>query len=147
MTTTFPNTIAIQDAIVAEFEAFGDWDARYKHIIELGKNLDPFPETARTEDNIVKGCQSQVWMIAHLEADKMMIQADSDALIVRGLIALILRLYSGQTPDTILTTKPEFIERINMGQHLSMTRSNGLAAMIKQIQFYALAFKMKLAQG
>lgn len=137
----------IQNQIVEEFEAFKDWDERYKHIIDLGKALPEFPEEARTEDNIVKGCQSQVWMIADLQDGNMVIKADSDAMIVRGLVSLVLRLYSGQPPAVVLQTKPEFIERINMGQHLSMQRSNGLAAMIKQIQFYALAFQAKVAAG
>ncbi len=138
----------IQDEIVAEFESLKDWDERYKHIIDLGRKLPKFPEEHRVEKNMVKGCQSQVWMVADLADDgRVYFQADSDAMIVRGLIALLLRLYSGHAPDEILSARPEFVERINMSQHISMTRSNGLFAMIKQIQLYALAFKMKQQQG
>jgi len=138
----------IQNQIVDEFNAFTDWDARYKHIIELGKALPDFPEAARTEDNIVKGCQSQVWMLAELSDDgRVVFEADSDAMIVRGLVSLLLRVYSNQPPAVILQTDPEFIDRINMSQHISMQRSNGLFAMIKQMKFYALAFQMKAAQA
>ncbi len=134
----------IQDQIVQEFEALNDWDVRYKHIIQLGKNLPDFPDSARLEENLIKGCQSQVWMTAELKEDgRVCFQADSDAMIVRGLVSLLLRLYSGQPPETILATVPEFFERIEMGKHLSMQRSNGLHAMIKQMKFYALAFQMK----
>ncbi len=141
---TVMTTQEIQDGIVREFEALSDWDARYRHLIQLGKNLPDFPESARVEENIIKGCQSQVWMLAELKPDGIIeFQADSDAMIVRGLVSLLLRLYSGQTPDVILATAPEFLERIDMGKHLSMQRSNGLHAMMKQMKFYALAFKMK----
>lgn len=138
---------SIQDAIVAEFEAFKDWDSRYKHLIQLGKALPNLPDTDKTEDNIVKGCQSQVWMITELKPDgNLYFYADSDAMIVRGLIALLLRVYSGHPPKAIMATRPSFIDRIQMTQHISAQRSNGLHAMIKQIQFYALAYQMKLEQ-
>ncbi len=142
--TSTLSIIEIQEQIVQEFKALVDWDARYKHIIHLGKGVQGFPEEARTADNIIKGCQSQVWMLAELRADgRVYFQADSDAMIVRGLVSLLLRLYSGQTPDTIIATAPEFFERIDMAKHLSMQRSNGLYSMIKQMKFYALAFKMQ----
>lgn len=148
MTPTTKSLPEIQDEIVAEFESFQDWDERYRHIIDLGRKLPPFPEEQRVAKNIVKGCQSQVWMVAELAEDgRVYFQADSDAMIVRGLIALLLRLYSGHTPDEIIATKPEFVERIHMSQHISMTRSNGLFAMIKQIQLYALALKMAQNQS
>lgn len=138
----------VQDDIVSEFESLKDWDDKYKHIIKLGKELPELPEEKRQEKYLVKGCQSQVWMIPEpsgldLENLKVYFHVDSDAMIVRGLISLIMRLYNGRTPAEILSTKPDFIERIEMGKHLSMQRSNGLAAMIKQIQMYAMALKLR----
>ena len=103
-------------------------------------------ESVKTEENKVRGCQSQVWLFGDLRDGRVWFQADSDAMIVRGLAALILRLYSGRTPDEILANDPDFIERIGMSEHLSMTRSNGLRAMVKQIKLYALAYKAKLSQ-
>ena len=142
------STDQIQAAIVETFKTLPDWDSRYKHIIQLGKQLPNMADADKTADNIVKGCQSQVWMTASLNDDgTITFIADSDAVIVRGLISLILRLYSGQTPQTILETRPSFIDDIEMTQHISAQRSNGLHAMIKQIQFYAIAYKMKLEQG
>ena len=101
----------------------------------------------KTEENKVRGCQSQVWLFGDLRDGQVWFQADSDAAIVRGLAALILRVYSGRTPDEILATEPEFVEQIGMSEHLSMTRSNGLRAMVKQIKIYALAYKAKLSQA
>ncbi|MBK8189177.1 MAG: SufE family protein [Vampirovibrionales bacterium] len=140
-------TDALQEAIVAEFSALESWDARYRHLIELGRRLPAFPQTLHDDNHLVRGCQSQVWMHVTL-SDQGYIQliADSDALIVRGLVALLLRIYSDQTPETILATRPTFIERIEMSRHISMQRANGLAAMIKQIQLYALAFQLQRAQ-
>lgn len=141
-------TDALQDAIVAEFSAIASWDARYRHLIDLGRRLSAFPEEYRTDDFLVRGCQSQVWLHASLDVATgcVQLQADSDALIVRGLVALLLRVYHNQTPETILATRPTFIERIEMSRHISMQRANGLGAMIKQIQLYALAFQMQRAQ-
>lgn len=137
---------AIQQEIICEFEGLKEWTDRYKHIIALGKQVNSFPEEHKKDQNIVKGCQSRVWLHAELENDGCIhFFADSDAAIVRGLIALLLRFYSGQTPDTILTTPPAFIQKIGMDQHLSMTRSNGLASMVKQMKIYAMAYKSKLA--
>ncbi len=135
-----------QAAIVAKFNQLPDWNARYKYIIDLGKQLPSLPDEHKTEDNIVRGCQSQVWMVADEQDGMVIFTADSDALIVKGLIALILQVYSGQPPEAILANPPEFINQIDMGKHLSMQRSNGLAAMVKQIQMYALGYKVKLAQ-
>ncbi len=135
-----------QAAIVTQFNALPDWDARYKYIIDLGKQLPSLPDADKNDDNIVRGCQSQVWMVASEDGGKVYFKADSDALIVRGLVALILQVYSGQPPEAILANPPEFINQIDMGKHLSMQRSNGLAAMVKQIQMYALGYKVKLAQ-
>lgn len=141
-----PTIAEQQHAIVNQFNALPDWDTKYAHIIDLGKKLPPLDESHKTEDNIVRGCQSQVWMVSELDGDKVIFKADSDALIVKGLIALILSVYSGQTPADILANPPSFLEDIDMGKHLSMQRSNGLAAMVKQIQMYALAYKVKLGQ-
>lgn len=146
---TMTNTASItetQHELVNEFLAIDDWDARYAHIIELGKALSPLADEHKTDDNIVRGCQSQVWMVSNYENGLVTFKADSDALIVRGLIAMILRVYSGHTPDDILANPPEFLEKMELGKHISMTRSNGLAAMIKQIQFYAMAYKASSMQ-
>jgi cysteine desulfuration protein SufE len=134
----------VQDTIVEEFAFFDDWTERYKYIIDLGRSLAPMDENVKTEENKVRGCQSQVWLFGKLWDGRVWFQADSDAMIVRGLAALILRFYSGRTPDEILGAEPEFIEKIGMSEHLSMTRANGLRAMVKQIKLYALAYKAKL---
>lgn len=133
-----------QDQIVAEFEQFDDWRARYKHIIELGRQLPDFPEEHRLDNNIVKGCQNRVWLHASLDGDKVVFVADSEAQIVRGLVALLLRVYSGHTPDEIMEGDASFIQRVGLGENLTMNRANGLASMIKQMKFYALAFKSLL---
>lgn len=134
----------IRNQIIQEFNGFADWTERYKHLIAIGKDIPEMPEGAKTDDNIVKGCQSKVWLHAKLEEGKIIFTADSDAAIVRGLIALLVRFYSGQDPDTIFSTPPDFITEIGMDQHLSMTRSNGLASMIKQMKIYAMAFNAKM---
>ena len=131
-------------AIVLEFQKFSEWESRYKHLIELGKKLAPLPDEYKTEENKIKGCQSQVWLHAKLDGNKVIFSADSDASIVKGIIALLVQVYSGLTPDEILTTKPTFLEEIGLKEHLSMSRANGLTAMVKQISFYAMAFKVKL---
>lgn len=138
---------AIKTQIIDEFNKFNDWSERYKHLIAIGKDLQPMPEGSKTDDNIVKGCQSKVWLHADLKDGKIIFTADSDAAIVRGLIALLVRFYSGQDPDTIFITPPDFITEIGMDQHLSMTRSNGLASMVKQMKIYAMAYKAKLGRG
>jgi len=136
-------TIAeVQDEVVDEFSFFDDWQERYKHIIELGRELPPLPDEFKTEDNLVRGCQSQVWLHAETRDDgSVYFQADSDALIVRGLVALTVRVYSGHPPAEVAATPPEFLERIGMSEHLSMTRANGLRALIKKIKIYALAYQ------
>ncbi|MBI1318550.1 MAG: SufE family protein [Candidatus Hydrogenedens sp.] len=135
------NSIAEKQAdITASFQAIDDWESRYRKIIQLGKALPDMPEERKTEDNKVKGCQSQVWLHAALENGRLVFQADSDAAIVRGLIALLLEVYSGQTPAEILAADQTFIDDIGLIEHLSQTRSNGLSAMIKQIKYYALAY-------
>ncbi len=134
-----------QDRIVKEFNLFEDWTERYKHIIKLGAKLDPLPEEDHIEENLVKGCQSQVWLTASLEDGKVIFNADSDAAITKGLVSLMVRFYSGHTPDEIMQTNPDFISKIGMAQHLSPTRANGLASMVKQMKIYAMAFKTKLS--
>lgn len=133
-----------QDRIVRQFELLGEWPERYKFIIKQGQKLDPLDEEKKTEDNLVRGCQSQVWLDTELDDDRIIFRADSDAAITKGLVALLVNFYSGETPDEILSTDPEFIKKIGMQEHLSPTRSNGLASMVKQMKIYAMAYKSKL---
>lgn len=134
-----------QDRIIREFQALSDWQERYKHIIKMGQKLPPLDDKFKVEENLVRGCQSQVWLTTDTEDDKVIFKADSDAAITKGLVALMVNFYSGEDPDTILTSQPEFIKKIGMQEHLSPTRSNGLASMIKQMKIYAMAYKAKLA--
>lgn len=131
----------IQKQIIDEFEGFDDWDDRYAKIIKMGRELEEFPEELKTDKNKLDGCQSQVWTTAEMDNGNVVIKADSDAMIVKGLIALLLKVYSGQKPDDILTNPPDFLSELGIDKHLSPTRKNGLAAMLKQIQMYAFAFK------
>ena len=130
-----------QDKIVKEFENFTEWDDKYAHLIELGKNMKEFPEKFKTEKNKIEGCQSQVWFNAEFKDGKVYFSADSDSTIVKGLTSLLVNVYSGHTPEEILSSPPDFIHKIGIDSHLSPTRKNGLGAMLKQIQLYALAFK------
>lgn len=132
------------ETIKEDFAHFSEWEGRYKHLIELGKKMPPMSEEYRAEANKIKGCQSQVWLGAKLVGDKVHFEADSDASIVKGIIALLVYVYSDSTPEEILSTKPTFLEDIGLREHLSMSRANGLTAMVKQISFYAMAFKAKL---
>jgi cysteine desulfuration protein SufE len=141
MSTTIAET---QDQIIDDFSLMDDWDDKYAYIIELGKKIPGLPDEDKTETNIIKGCQSKVWITSKMENGKVYYQADSDALIVRGLISLLLKTYSGHTPEEIINTEPYFIDKIGMRQHLSMTRSNGLVSMVKQMKLDALAYKTKL---
>lgn len=136
-----------QDRIVRQFELLGDWPERYKYIIKLGQKLDPLDDKHKVEENLVRGCQSQVWLVTELDDDKLIFKADSDAAITKGLVAMLVNFYSGESPDAILKTDPEFIEKIGMQQHLSPTRSNGLASMVKQMKIYAMAYKSKISQS
>lgn len=131
----------IQDEIVKEFEQYTDWEDKYRHIINLGRQLPPIDEQARTDKNKLSGCQSQVWINAKLDNGRILFEADSDAAIVKGLVALVIRVYSNHTPDEILSSPPEFVKKIGIDNHLSPTRKNGLGSMMKQIQMYAIAFK------
>jgi len=132
-----------QEEIIEEFSAFDDWMDKYSLLIELGNELDSFDETHRVEQNLIDGCQSKVWLHAEMHDGKIEFQGDSDAIIVKGIVALLLRVLSGHTPDEILESDLYFIDKIGLKEHLSPTRSNGLVAMVKQIKAYALAFKAK----
>lgn len=127
-----------QDAIAEEFAFFGDWTERYQYLIDLGRKLPSFPDALKTEEHKVQGCQSQVWLVANGDAQKLTFQAISDSAIVSGLIALLLRVYSGRSAQEILDTEPTYIQAIGLARHLSPTRSNGLAAMLQTIKAYAL---------
>ena len=133
----------IKAEIIEEFEFLEDWMERYEHIIALGKSLPLIDKQHQTEDNIINGCQSKVWIHAEQLDDKIVFTADSDAILTKGIIALLLRVYSNQTPETILNTESDFIDKIGLKEHLSPTRANGLLAMIKQIKLYALVFQIK----
>lgn len=126
-----------QIAIAEEFGFFGDWTERYQYLIDLGRKLPTFPDDLRTESNKVHGCQSQVWLVASGNSEKVDFHAISDSSIVSGLIALLLRVYSGRSADEILKTEPQFIEAIGLAKHLSPTRSNGLAAMLMKVKEHA----------
>jgi len=130
-----------QKEVVAEFNGISDWEDRYKKIIEIGKALPEMPDARKLEDYKVKGCQSQVWIHADFKDGKVIFDADSDALIVRGLVALLLRIYSNASPDEILLTPPDFVKEIGLESKLSPSRANGLYSMIKQMKFYAMAFQ------
>ena len=130
----------VQNRIVREFNLLEDWAERYKYIIKLGSKLPQLDSSKKIEHNIVKGCQSQVWLHAEFSEGKIIFEADSDAAITKGLVALMVHLYSHQSPNAILATEPTFITEIGMNEHLSPTRANGLASMVKQMKIYALAF-------
>jgi cysteine desulfuration protein SufE len=130
----------IQDEIVAEFSMFDDWMDRYEYIIELGKGLPILEEQYKTEDNIIKGCQSKVWVHGEQKGDKIVFTADSDAILTKGIIAILIRAFSNQKASDILDANTDFIDEIGLKEHLSPTRANGLVSMIKQIKMYALAF-------
>ena len=130
----------IQDDIIEEFSSFDDWMDRYTLLIEYGNGLEPFPEDARTEQNLIDGCQSQVWFTAHAEDGKIIYQGDSDAILVKGIVALLIHVLSGHTAREIVDADLYFIDRISLREHLPPTRSNGLVAMLKQMREYAMAF-------
>lgn len=133
----------IQDSIVDEFSIFDDWMERYEYIIDLGKSLPLIDSAYKTEDNIIQGCQSKVWVHAELKDDKIVYTADSDAILTKGIIALLIRSFSNQTPSDILSANTDFIDKIGLKEHLSPTRANGLVSMVKKIKMYALAFEAK----
>ena len=133
----------IEAEIKEEFSLFDSWDDKYEYIIDLGKKLLPLDERHKIGENRVRGCQSTVWLVADYKDGKVFYKAESDAVIVKGLISMLIRVLSGQTPDDIIQAKLNFIHEIGMTTHLAQTRSNGLLAMVKQMKNYALAFKVK----
>lgn len=136
----------LQDEVIEEFSDFDDWMDKYQLLIDLGNEQEPLDEKYKTEQNLIDGCQSRVWLQADMEDGNVVFQAESDALIVKGIIALLIKVISGHTPDEILNSDLYFIEKIGLKEHLSPTRSNGLLAMVKQMRMYALAFKAKQAE-
>lgn len=135
-----------QDEIIEEFSEMSTWMDRYAYIIDLGNTLETLPESQHTPDNLIDGCQSRLWLNCEDRDGKLYFQADSDAIIVKGLISLLIRVFSGRTPQEILDTDLYFIDRIGFKDNLSPTRSNGLLSMVKKIRAYALAFKIKEAE-
>ena len=136
---------AIQDELIDEFSMFEDWMQRYEYMIDLGKSLPIIKEDLKTDDLIIKGCQSKVWLNASLEEDKLIFTADSDAIITKGIIAILIRVFSNQKPSDILGANTNFIDEIGLKEHLSPTRANGLVSMIKHIKMYAIAQQTKLS--
>lgn len=133
----------IEQQIIDEFANFDEWIDKYAYIIDLGKDCPVIDEKDKTEANLIKGCQSRVWVSCDYRDGKVYFKADSDAVITKGIISLLIRVYSGQTPQDILDNEPVFIDQIGLKEHLSPTRSNGLTSMLKQIKMYALAFSIK----
>ena len=133
----------IQEEIIEEFSTFDDWMDRYQLLIDLGNEQPPLADEYKNDNNLIEGCQSRVWLQADYTDGKVIFRAESDALIVKGIVSLLIKVYSGHTPDEILDNEPYFVEAIGLREHLSPTRSNGLLAMIKQIKLYALAYKSK----
>ena len=134
----------IQNDIIDEFSMFEDWEERYQYMIDLGKTLPLIDEQYKTEDHIIKGCQSRVWAHANLENDKVVFTADSDAVITKGIIAILIRVFSNQSPKDIIDANTDFIDEIGLKEHLSPTRANGLVSMIKQLKMYAVAYQTQL---
>jgi cysteine desulfuration protein SufE len=133
----------IENEIVEEFALFDSWNDKYEYIIDLGKKLPPLEDQYKLDENRVRGCQSTVWLVADYKNGKVFFKAESDSVIVKGLISMLIRVLSGQTPDEIINAKLEFIQKIGMTTHLAQTRSNGLVSMVKQMKNFALAFKAK----
>ena len=134
---------SIQQEIVNEFNFFEDWSEKYQYLIDLGQNLPNFNQINRVEENLVKGCQSNVWLHAEIIDDKIIYTADSDAIISKGIISILISVFSGQKPEDIINAKMDFIDKIGLSNHLSQTRANGLLAMVKQIKIYAVAYNSK----
>ena len=130
----------IEHQIVEEFSMYDDWMDKYAYLIEIGTGMEPMDEAYKTDDNLIKGCQSRVWFHAEMKGDKLYFMADSDAIITKGIAGLLIRVFSGQYPKDIVDADLSFIDQIGLTQHLSPTRSNGLLSMIKQIKYYALAY-------
>ena len=132
-----------QDQIIEEFDFFQDWSEKYQHLIDLGKTLPEFDENNKIDSNLIKGCQSKVWLNSSFNDNMVIFEADSDAIISKGIISLLVKVFSGHKPDEIIEANIDFIEKIGLDSHLSQTRANGLLSMIKQIKIYALAYKAK----
>ncbi len=135
-----------ENEIVEEFSLFDGWEDKYEYIIDLGKKLHPLEDEYKKEENKVKGCQSSVWMVANEKDGRIFFKAESDAVIVKGLVSMLIRVLSGHTPDEIINATLDFINKIGMTSHLAQTRSNGLFAMVKQMKNYALAYKLRQQQ-
>lgn len=134
----------IQDDIIDEFSMFEDWEERYQYMIDLGKTLPLIDKQFKTDNNIIKGCQSKVWVHAEMDTDKVVFTADSDAIITKGIIAILIRVFSNQNPKDIIEADTDFIDDIGLKEHLSPTRANGLVSMIKQLKMYAIAYQTQL---
>ena len=134
----------IQNEIIDEFSMFEDWEERYQYMIDLGKDLPLIEAQYKTDSNIIKGCQSKVWVHAELKDDKLFFTADSDAIITKGIIAILIRVFSNQQPKDIIEANTNFIDEIGLKEHLSPTRANGLVSMIKQIKMYAIAYQTQV---
>ena len=134
----------LQNEIIDEFSMFEDWEERYQYMIDLGKSLPLIEDRYKTEDNIIKGCQSKVWVHANMKDNKVNFTADSDAIITKGIIAILIRAFSNQHPNDIIEADTDFIDKIGLKEHLSPTRANGLVSMIKQIKLYAIAYQTQL---
>lgn len=132
-----------QEEIVEEFAFLGDWEQKYEYIIDLGKELPSLPEEKKTEENLIRGCQSKVWLDAEIKDGKLFFNADSDGILPKGIVALLVRIYSGHSTQEILDSDFSFIEKIGLQEFLSPSRANGLMAMTKQIKFYAVAYQLK----
>ncbi len=135
---------AIQEELIDEFSMFEDWMQRYEYMIDLGKSLPLIDENLKTEDKLIKGCQSKVWLNSEMKDGKIIFTADSDAIITKGIIAVLVRVFSDQKPQAILDANTDFIDEIGLKEHLSPTRANGLVSMIKQMKMYALAYQTQL---
>lgn len=133
----------IQDEIIEEFDLFDDWEGKYEYIIDLGKKLTKLADEYKTEDNIIKGCQSTVWLHAYMNEDKLIFEADSEAIIVKGLVSMLVKVLTNHTPKEIMNADLYFIEKVGLASHLAQTRSNGLASMVKQMKAYAVAYQAK----
>ena len=138
------NIETIQEDIIDEFSMFDDWMQRYEYMIDLGKALPLIEDQYKTDDNIIKGCQSKVWVHAELDDNKLVFTADSDAIITKGIIAILIRTFSNQKPQDIIDANTNFIDKIGLKEHLSPTRANGLVSMIKQLKLYAVAYQTQL---
>jgi len=134
----------VQEEIIDEFSMFEDWEERYQYMIDLGKSLPLIESQYKTDDNIIKGCQSKVWVHAEMEEEKIVFTADSDAIITKGIIAILIRVFSNQSPKAIIEADTDFVDQIGLKEHLSPTRANGLVSMIKQLKMYAIAYQTQL---